>query len=112
MDGLPKDVDLRPLFGRRIDVVSISKFIVNIYLDDAKPIAPDILIAIESDKVLFTASDGKSTEISDFRTGGGLFCHLLGLTIKNASRRNDGGLILDMSDSSRVEIAVHTPMYE
>jgi hypothetical protein len=67
---------------------------------------------VESSEVIFVDAEGKSTKINEFRTGGGLLCLLLGLTIEKASRRTDGGLALDLSTGIRLEIAIHTSMYE
>lgn len=111
MKGLPVKIDFSPLVGRVIDWMRLGKFQVHYFLSDEKPKKPDIWIEIES-SAIFTDSNGKSTEIDDFRAGGGLLCLLLGLTIESASRRDDGGLILNMSTGIRLEVVNDTPMYE
>lgn len=112
MDGLPTKTDFSPLLGRTIEMVRMGKYQLHYFLNHARPDKPDVWIEIESSKVIFTDSKGNATEINDFRTGGGLLCLLLGLTIKEASRREDGGLILSMSTGIRLEVAIHTSKYE
>lgn len=112
MDGLPTTTDFSPFIGRSIEMLRIGKYYVHCLFDDNKPNKPDVWIEIESSEVIFTDSDGKSTKINEFRTGGGLFCLLLGLKVENAARRNDGGLVLNMSTGVRLEVAIHASMYE
>ena len=104
-------MDFAPLIGRFIEVTRISKYQVHYFLNDDKPNKPDVWIEIGS-KIIITDSDGKSTQITDWRAGGGQLCSLLGLTIENASRRNDGGLMLNMSTGVRLEVVNDTPTYE
>jgi RHS repeat-associated protein len=61
---------------------------------------------------LQNTTHGKSTRIDDFRTGAGLLCLLLGLTVESASRTNNGGLVLEMSTGIRLQVGIHTSMYE
>ena len=112
MEGLPENTDFKALVGRRITMMRITKHLLHYILNDEKPEKPDVWIAIESESVIFTDSEGKRVEIKDFRTNGGPLCLLLGLTIEGASRRDDGGLLLEMSDGFRLEVPIDTPMYE
>src|SRR5258708_4596977 len=112
MDGLPIDINFDTFVGRRVTMVRVGKSFLHYILNDATPNKPDAWIEIESDQVVFTGPEGKSTQITDFRTDAGSLCLLLGLTVENASRRDDGGLILGMSSGIRLEVAVHTRMYE
>ena len=111
MQGLPEKIDFSPLIGRFIEVIRISKYQVHYFLSDNKPNRPDVWIEIGSE-IIFTDLNGRSTQINDWRAGGGQLCLLLGLTIENASRRNDGGLILNMSSGIRLEIVNDTSKYE
>ena len=112
MDGLPKTTDFSPLIGRTIEMLRIGKYYAHYLFNDDKPKKPDVWIEIESSKLIFTDVHDKSTDINDFRIGGGLLCLLLGLSVKKAFRRDDGGLTLEMSDGTRLEIAIHTSTYE
>jgi len=111
MKGLPKDIILEPLLGRNVQGVEIGKFYLHLLLDNSNREKLLIKIETESDDILFFDSKGKHA-VSDFRTQGGLICLLLGLTIENASRRDDGGLILSFSTDIRLEIGIHAPNYE
>ncbi len=111
MDGLPKEIDLSPLEGRLIEVLRISKYQVHYFLNHDKPNKPDVWIEIGG-KIIFTDPDGKRTEIDDYRIDGGLLCLLLGLTIEKTSRRDDGGLLLEISNGFRLEVPIDTSMYE
>jgi len=111
MGGLPKDIDLTSLNGRSIEVLWISKYQVHFFLNDDMPHKPDVWIEIGG-TVIVTDRAGNTTEIDNYRTNGGLLCLLLGLSIGKSSRRDDGGLLLEMSDRSRLEVPIDTPMYE
>ena len=112
MNGLPKDTDFSTLLGREVTMVRIGKFQLHYFLNQDKPNRPDAWIEIESDEVIFTDAEGNSARIADFRTGAGSLCLLLGLTVEDASRREDGGLKLKMSSGIQLEVGVHTPIYE
>jgi len=111
MDGLPIDTDLGPLNGRLIEVLRISKYQVHYFLNDEKPNKPDVWIEIGG-KIIIINPNGKTTEIEDYRANGGLLCLLLGLTIEKAYRREDGGLVLEITDGYRLEVPIDTSMYE
>jgi hypothetical protein len=81
MDGLLIDINFDTFVGRKVTMVRVGNSFLRYILNDDKPTNHDAWIEIESDKVVFTDADGKSTEISDFRNGAGLLCLLLGLTI-------------------------------
>src|SRR5208337_1927982 len=112
MQGLPKDIDLSVLDGRSISMARITKFLLHYILNDEKPEKTDAWIEIESSEVTVVDPSGQVTEIDDFRTNGGPLCLLLGLRIEKAHRRDDGGLILQLSDGFRLEVGIHTSMYE
>ena len=109
MQGLPKTIDLTPLVWREIQEISAHKFGAQLSFDIENP---RISIGIESSEVIFTDSNGIATKIDDLRTKGGVLLLLLGLTVESATRREDGGLTLDMSSSIRVEVINDSPMYE
>jgi len=111
MDGLPKDIDLSSLNGRSIEVLRISRYQVHFFLNDDRPHKPDVWIEIGG-TIIVTDHAGNTTEIDDYRANGGLLCLLLGLTIERSSRRDDGGLRLELSDRFRLEVPIDTPMYE
>jgi hypothetical protein len=111
MDGLPIDVDFGPLNGRLIEVLRISKYQVHYFLNNERPNKPDVWIEIGG-KIIIIDPDGTTTEIEDYRANGGLLCFLLGLTIEKAHRREDGGLVLEITDGYRLEVPIDTPKYE
>jgi Family of unknown function (DUF6188) len=112
MEGLPKDIDLSPLIGHEITLVRIGKFLLHYFLDDDFPGKPNIRIEIESSDVTIVDPSGQVTEIDDFRTNGGPLCLLLGLRIEKAHRRDDGGLVLELSEGFKLEVGIDTSMYE
>jgi len=112
MQGLPKDIDLSVLDGRSISMARITKFLLHYILNDEKPEKPDAWIEIESSEVTVVDPSGQVTEIDDFRINGGPLCLLLGLRIEKAHRRDDGGLVLELSGGFRLEVGIHTSMYE
>jgi hypothetical protein len=112
MNGLPTTTDFSPFIGRTIDMMRMGKYQLHYFLNHARPDKPDVWIEIESNKLIFTDDKGRPADINDFRTGGGLLCLLLGLTIEKASRSDSGGLILGMSTGVRLEVTIHTSMYE
>jgi hypothetical protein len=112
MDGLPPQTDFTTIIGRRVTMVRITKHQVDYILNDEKPTRPDAWIAIESSSLIYTDRESKAIKIDDFRTSGGLLCLLLGLTIENASRRADGGLVLNMSDGITLQVVIDTTLYE
>ena len=112
MEGLPKDIDLSPVIGRDIAMVRIGKFQLHYFLNQDFPAKPNVWIEIESSEVTVVDPSGQVTEIDDFRTNGGPLCLLLGLRIEKAHRRDDGGLVLELSGGFRLEVGIHTSMYE
>lgn len=111
MDGLPLKLDFKNIIGRKIYEAHISRLWMQYLLEDESPQKPNVRIEIGSD-VIFTDSKGESIKIEDFGINGGLLCQLIGLTIENASRREDGGLNLNMSTGIKLEVINDTPMYE
>ncbi len=112
MEGLPKDIDLSPVIGRDIAMVRIGKLQLHYFLNQDFPAKPNVWIEIESSEVTVVDPSGQVTEIDDFRTNGGPLCLLLGLRIENAYRGDDGGLVLELSGGFRLEVGIHTSMYE
>jgi len=112
MEGLPENIDLSVLVGREITLVRIGKFLLHYFLDDDFPTKPNVRIEIESSDVTVVGPSGQATEVNDFRTNGGPLCLLLGLKIERARRRDDGGLVLVLSDGFRLEVGIDTSTYE
>ena len=112
MDGLPADIDLKPIIGREVTMVRLGKFQLHYLLSDEKPTRPDAWIEIESNDLTFTDASGNATKISDFIQGAGQLCLLVGLKIEKATRKDDGGLHLNMSTGIQLDINIHTSMYE
>jgi hypothetical protein len=112
MEGLPKDIDLSPLIGREITLVRIGKFLLHYFLDDDFPAKPNVRIEIESSDVTIVELRGQVAKIDDFRTNGGPLCLLLGLRIEKAHHRDDGGLVLELSDGFKLEVGIDTSMYK
>jgi len=111
MEGLPRDINLSALIGGEITLVRIGKFLLHYFLDDDFPAKPNVRIEIESSDVTIVDPSGQVTQIDDFRTNGGPLCLLLGLRIEKAHRRDDGGLILELSDGFNLEVGIDTSMY-
>jgi hypothetical protein len=114
MQGLPQNINLDPLIDRTIESLTISRHSVVIFLGEAQSEKTQIKVKIEteSDEILFVDSAGISHNINNFQVEGGFLCHTLGLTIQNAIRRNDGGLIITLSTGVRLEIGIHISNYE
>lgn len=109
MQGLPKTIDLTPLIGCRIQGISIHKFGVQLLFDDKDP---SLRISIESD-VIFSDPQGQVTFSHDeFPKSGSSLWRLIDLTVEKAARRDDGGLVLNMSSDIRLEILNNSPVYE
>jgi hypothetical protein len=111
MQGLPIGTDFGPLIGRNIEMLRITNFHAHFLLNDDKPTRPDAWIDAAT-TLIFTDADKRSTVINDKRTEGGILCLLLGLTIESASRRDDGGLLLEMSTGIKLEILNDYSNYE
>lgn len=111
MQGLPLGMDFTPLMNRYIEMLRITKFHVHFLLNDDKPKRRDVWIDAAT-TLIFTETNKKSIIITDLRTEGGVLCRLLGLTIEKASRRDDGGLLLELSTGVRLEVLNDYPNYE
>jgi hypothetical protein len=70
MQGLPIETDFKPLIGRCIEMLRITKCHTHLLLNDDKPTRPDVWIAAEATTIV-TDSDNNSTVIHDNRTEGG-----------------------------------------
>ena len=50
--------------------------------------------------------------MESFPKAGSALSQLVGLKIEKASRRSDGGLLLELTDGYRLEVGIHAPNYE
>ena len=91
-------------------MVQIGKFQLHYFLSEDRP-KPDVWFEIESSDVTIT-SYGNSTKVESFPKSGGQLCELVGLKVEKASRRIDGGLLLELTGGYRLDVGIHAPNYE
>src|SRR5215831_19345429 len=111
MDGLPANTDFSALLGRFIGMIRIAKYQLH-YLLEADLNKPDAWIEIESNDITYVDADGSRTVINDLRNGAGLLCRPLGLSIVDITRTDRGGIIISLSNGTRLEVGIHTAKYE
>ena len=92
-------------------MVRIGKFQLHYFFSEEDN-KPSVWLQIESSDVTVVNPQGISTKADNFSKAGGPLCLLIGLTVDKASRRDDGGLVLELSGGSRLEIGIHSPKYE
>ncbi|MEN9560822.1 MAG: hypothetical protein RIQ56_95 [Candidatus Parcubacteria bacterium] len=98
--------DLNILIGRKVAVLNIHRWGGQLILDSE---GSAIKIGFDSG-VLFTGSDGKTIELDDMRTSGGLMCSILDIAIVGVEGRSpdpkyaDYQLVLKFEGDTRLEI--------
>jgi Family of unknown function (DUF6188) len=104
MNGLPADLDLTPFVGAIVTQVCFGMHQFQIRFDE------DRGVFVES-AVVFSGVDG-DVPIDDYAMAASLLCRLLNDRVIEATRDNQGGLILRFGGGIALHVLNDVPNYE
>ncbi len=110
MLGLPENIDLSFLVGRKVETLRIGRHKADIFFESDMS-EQSFFIEMGGD-IIFTDSNGIIYKIENYKINGGVLCTLIGDEIENALRHESGGLTLKMRSGSKVDILNDMPNYE
>jgi hypothetical protein len=104
MNGLPSDLDLTPLVGAIVIQVCFGVHQLQIHFDESRG------VFVES-PVVFSGVEG-DVPIDDYAMAASLLCRLLGNHVIEATRDNQGGLMLRFGGGIALHVLNDQPHFE
>lgn len=104
MNGVPVDIDLSFLHGKRLQSVSITQFQLQLLFDD------QVRLSIES--VYRIDKDGSALSYDEIRGGAAEVVALLDMVVTNAYRLDEGAIRIEFGDSRALEVVDDSVQYE
>jgi hypothetical protein len=105
MNGLPTDLDLTPFLGAEVLQVCIGRHQLQIHLHER------IQVAVEGGCILRGASQ-PAMRIEQYGESASSLCRLIGAEVRSASRTDDGGLLLQLSNDLEFQALNDSKQFE